>query len=103
MLASLDRSVPVSHPATGNWGATGPAPFAKATAPALLGQSRAGSAERRPSPLFRLLPFPSVLPLVFHRKDWAGFSCRSLGAGLAKGGPHTGRVLSLPRSSHRVL
>lgn len=64
----------------GNWGATGPAPFAKAPAPAPPGQRRAGSAERRPSPLFRLLPFPSVLPLVFHRKDSAGFS-------LPRGGP----------------
>lgn len=103
MLASLDRAVPASHPAAGNWEATGPAPFAKATAPAPPGQSRAGSAERRPNPLFQLLPFPSVLPLVFHGKDSAGFSCRSLGAGLAKGGPHAGRAPSLPCSSRRVL
>lgn len=90
-------------PSTGNWAATGPAPFAKATAPVLPGQSRAGSAERRLSPVFQLPPFPCVLPLVFHRKDLASFSCRSPGTGLAEGGPHAGRAPSLPHSSCRVL
>uniref|UniRef100_A0A663N504 Uncharacterized protein n=1 Tax=Athene cunicularia TaxID=194338 RepID=A0A663N504_ATHCN len=102
-LASLDHAVLASRPATGNWGVTGPALFAKGTAPAPPGQSGAGSAEHQPSPLLRLLPFPSVLPLVFHRKDSVGFSCQNLGAGLAKGGPHAGRAPSLPRSSRRVL
>lgn len=43
-----------------NLGATGPAPFAKATPP--LGHSHAGSAGHQPSPLLQLLLFP----LCFH-------------------------------------
>lgn len=77
---------------TENLGVAGPAPFAKATPPPA--QSRAGSAGHQPSRLLRLLPFPSVLPLVFHRKDSAGLS---LGARLAKGGPYIGRAPTLPQ------
>lgn len=65
---------------------------AKATPPP--GQSCAGSAGHQPSPLLPLVPFPSVLPLVFYRNDSAGLS---LGAELAKGGPYTGRAPSLPQ------
>lgn len=62
-----------------------PAPFAKAPPP----QVRAVLC-----PLLQLLTFPSVLPLVFHRKDSVGLS---LAARLAKGDPYTGRAPSLPQ------
>ena len=78
-------------------------PIGEGNGPSAARSSCAGSAECRPSPLFQLLPFPSVLPLVSNRKGLVGSNCRSLGAGLAKGGPHAGRAPSLPRSSRRVL